>query len=94
MVSEEAEQRPLTIEDMLSRRIELRRQHEREMGITHRDGVPWHDAPIPRRLHRCTPQTTALNLRGGERIYRCACGAIALDEPRYWMERNSSRKER
>jgi hypothetical protein len=51
------------------------------------DGVPWYEAPIPKRLHRCWPQTKGrynyLTL-----VERCACGSIRRpDGP--WIERNS-----
>ena len=51
------------------------------------DDVPWWDAPVPRRWHRCRVQTTGAT----ERLVlvdRCACGAIRLDS-HYWMNRNS-----
>ena len=43
---------------------------ERELGISHRDGVPWWEAPIPSRFHRCSAQTVSL-VQG---VARCACG--------------------
>jgi hypothetical protein len=48
-------------------------------GITdaeHLDGIPWYDAPIPRRWHRCKAQT-----RGWYKldyVERCACGATYI----------------
>jgi hypothetical protein len=42
--------------------------------VRHRNNLPWYDAPLPRRWHRCRPQTDGwLNLT---RVQRCACGAI------------------
>lgn len=63
------------------------------LTVTHLDGVPWHQAPTPRRLHRCSARTTGwLNLL--DRVDRCACGAIRV-QPAFarkssrWRERNS-----
>lgn len=63
------------------------------VDVTHRDGVAWFDAPIPRRWHRCSPQTKGwhnLTL-----VLRCACGAIGGYEygRLVWDERNSRRKD-
>jgi len=56
--------------------------------MTHRDDVPWWEAPIPRRLHRCSAQTTGwrniLDL-----VERCACGGIRFDGHGRWLDRNS-----
>lgn len=53
------------------------------------NGVWWHKAPLPRRWHRCTPQTRAtLN---GLRVERCACGATRLDG-HAWIERNTRKR--
>lgn len=56
----------------------------------HFDGIPWHEAPIPRRLHRCKVQTAGTLV--GSEIDRCACGGIRWDNG-IWFERNSRRKE-
>lgn len=56
--------------------------------VEHLDGVPWHEAPIPRRWHRCRAQTTAWDR--GRRVLRCACGAYGLGFPPRWTDRNSS----
>jgi hypothetical protein len=55
----------------------------------HRDGLWWHEAPLPGRLHRCTPWTWAID--GSTVVRRCACGSISLNG-RNWSERNSRRK--
>jgi hypothetical protein len=62
-------------------------------GITtlDRDGVNWHDAPLPRRWHRCRAQTIGV-LDDGVRIDRCACGATGIDDG--WIGRNESRRRR
>jgi hypothetical protein len=76
--------------------------------VRHRDGVPWNEAPIPRRLHRCSVQTSGWTGPAGlTQILRCACGAIAdgidvkaaravrpswLAEQRCWKERNQRRR--
>jgi hypothetical protein len=62
------------------------RDIDAELGISHRDGVWWHDAPIPRRWHRCTPWTRSLLAD------RCACGAIRT--PFGWTDKNSRRRKR
>lgn len=58
--------------------------------LEHRDGIDWYHAPLPRRWHRCTPQS-----RGwfkDHAVLRCACGAIATSDcGLFWMERNSRR---
>lgn len=60
----------------------------------HRDGIPWHNAPIPHRWHRCKTWTTG-STRNLALVERCACGAIRLDgEGHPWMDRNSRRKPR
>lgn len=46
----------------------------------HRDGIPWTDAPKPRRFHRCTAWTTA-GFRSFHVVERCACGAIRVGTP-------------
>jgi hypothetical protein len=52
----------------------------------HRHGVWWYKAPVPRRLHRCTPWTSGwIN---GYWIDRCACGSVRRDDGP-WLERNS-----
>lgn len=56
----------------------------------HVDGIPWHDAPVPPRLHRCKPQTKGW-VNFFTQVDRCACGAIRMDGGR-WMERNARRK--
>lgn len=54
---------------------------------THFHGIPWWDAPKPRRFHRCRPQTEGC-MNYFTVIQRCACGAISIDGQR-WMNRNS-----
>ncbi len=58
----------------------------------HRDNIPWYDAPIPRRWHKCAPWTSGVT-RNLNTVDRCACGAIRLGAGRPWMERNSRRQE-
>lgn len=58
----------------------------------HRNGVPWNAAPLPRRLHRCTPQTWG-HIGWFRDVQRCACGAArelgSLGHG--WRGRNSRR---
>ena len=56
----------------------------------HVDGVSWLDAPIPRRFHKCEPQT--IGRHNGRVISRCACGASRLDEFA-WFNKNSRRQK-
>jgi hypothetical protein len=58
--------------------------------MIHKDGVPWWDAPLPRRWHRCWPQTTGWV--GMTRTQRCACGAMRTGFDRGWSFRNETRK--
>lgn len=79
---------PLSLDDIERMWNEARERAERKMGMEHIDGVPWYDAPKPRRWHRCWVQTSAYVQF--DRVERCACGAIR--NPRFgsrWAERNS-----
>jgi hypothetical protein len=64
--------------------------------IRHHNDIPWYDAPIPRRWHKCKPQTWGWI----EFTYveRCACGAINMptiaDPHPYWLDRNSRRPDK
>jgi len=55
--------------------------------VEHRDDVPWWEAPIPWRWHRCRKQTRGIV--DGRTIYRCPCGAINVGG--FWMEKNARR---
>ena len=58
--------------------------------IEHRDGVPWHDAPVPRKWHRCSAQSWGwVGSYGLRYVERCACGAIRLHKKHPWDERNT-----
>lgn len=58
--------------------------------VRHRGGVWWHEAPLPRRWHRCRPQTVGwVNLFTW--VERCACGAIKVDNG-VWHNKNQTRK--
>jgi len=54
--------------------------------ISHLGGVPWFEAPRPRRWHRCRPQSEGWI--DGEFIQRCACGGISFDRDGIWIKRN------
>jgi hypothetical protein len=60
-------------------------------GLYNLGGVPWWEAPIPRRWHRCKPQTKGWS---GRMVFRCACGASAVDDTRHWFDRNQRRRGR
>lgn len=69
---------------------------DRSVELHHLDGVKWHDAPIPRRWHRCWVQTYGytgwFNL-----VERCACGAIRVAAPvlgqSRWRDKNSRKRK-
>lgn len=56
------------------------------------DGIVWHQAPVPRRWHRCWPQSRG-QYKYTTLIERCPCGAVRLDGARWWIKKNSRRKE-
>lgn len=65
-------------------------------AIEHFDGIPWYDAPIPRRWHRCKPQSRTCfdaGWAGRDAIERCACGAIRYQRG-VWIRRNDRRRGR
>lgn len=57
--------------------------------VEHLDGVWWHEAPLPRRWHRCSTQTVGHAY--GKLVERCACGAIRFDEG-LWRDKNARRR--
>ena len=58
--------------------------------MEHRDGIPWHDALIPPRFHRCYAHTSGWV--GFDKVLRCSCGAIRNTRFHGWLEKNSRRK--
>ena len=49
--------------------------------VLHKDGVPWYQAPAPRKKgHQHDAQTTS------NRIDRCACGALRFFDDSVWIE--------
>lgn len=63
--------------------------------MKHLGGVPWHEAPLPPRVHRCWAQTDG-RINYFEQVQRCACGGIRTSAVKGsdWFERNSRRKDR
>jgi hypothetical protein len=57
-----------------------------QANVENVNGVWWNHAPIPRRWHRCQPQTRGW-VNGFDLIERCACGAARRNGGR-WRERN------
>jgi hypothetical protein len=55
-------------------------------------GVNWYDAPVPRRWHKCKPQTKAFIAERGWYVERCACGAIRHERDG-WLDRNTKRRK-
>jgi hypothetical protein len=70
--------------------------------LMHRNGIPWWEAPLPRRLHRCTPWTTGsleqltiLTIPARTAVVsRCACGAVRVAGDHRWQQRNERRWRR
>lgn len=60
--------------------------------INHVHGIPWYEAPIPRRWHKCRPQTTGW-VGYFTPVLRCACGAIKYDRDK-WRNKNTRKKEK
>jgi hypothetical protein len=78
-------------------------REDKGLRVRHLDGVPWYDAPVPPKRHRCFAQTIGeeSDLIGTHTtIERCPCGGInmirwsdiAIGRPGsfdHWMERNT-----
>lgn len=57
----------------------------------HRGGVPWDEAPLPPRWHRCYPHSGVWHHTEMETwLERCPCGGRRI-EGRPWTARNSCR---
>lgn len=59
--------------------------------VEHVDGIPWYDASIPRKIHRCKPQTRGY-YNWVNYVERCACGAIRLYKNDRWIDKNSRKR--
>jgi hypothetical protein len=53
-------------------------------------GVMWGEAPLPRWLHRCRPQTRGM--MGADYVERCNCGAHG--DGKTWAGKNETRRGR
>lgn len=51
------------------------------IATEHRDGIPWHEKPIPFAFHRCKAQTW--EVIGIIRVETCACGATRSTDVRF-----------
>lgn len=68
-----------------------------ERRSAHRDGLWWQEAPLPPRLHRCTPWSRLYD--AGLHMYwlHCACGATSREDwvgfftKHGWLHKNSRR---
>jgi hypothetical protein len=69
------------------------RRIERDLGIVHKDGVPWHEAEEPPWDHECWPQTRGF-IHRFELVERCPCGGVRIDGYGPWIEVNQTRKHR
>lgn len=54
--------------------------------LRHRDGLAWHDAPVPPPDHVCWTQTSGWI--GLNQYERCACGAVRRNGLEWW-DRNT-----
>jgi hypothetical protein len=63
-----------------------------ELGFVHKNHMWWHQAPLPRRWHRCTVWSSG-PVRGRV-VQRCACGGIRWLGESTWIERNSRRRDK
>lgn len=61
--------------------------------VTTRKGVLWHDAPLPRRGHRCKTWTVGKTW-DNQRVDYCACGAVRMNDTGPWLKRNSRRDQK
>jgi hypothetical protein len=60
----------------------------------HRDGVSWHEAPLPPARHPCWPQTIGVYATSGRGFERCPCGAVRAERRvSPWRRRNERRRE-
>lgn len=75
-------------ESPVSQWVEGYRSEDGKVETHHLDGVEWWNAPVPRRWHRCAPQTRGW-INYFSLVERCACGAIRLDGRTHWMDRNN-----
>ena len=66
------------------------RSEDLSTEIHNRDGVSWLQAPRPRRLHLCRPQTIGW-MYYFTNIRRCPCGAVSINGGQ-WRGRNSRRR--
>lgn len=76
--------------DTIAQELDVRYRIEPEGGIGHSGNVRWDEAPIPKRWHKCFPQTTSGEYGMG--AARCACGAVKFSIFGRWSEKNSRRK--
>lgn len=66
--------------------------------MEHFHGVPWHEAALPRRWHKCFPQTVGwVGYYGLTPVHRCACGATRTN-PGFladtgWQSKNERRRQ-
>lgn len=68
------------------------REDANRCGPFHRDGTWWYDAKLPRRWHKCQPQTIGL-IGGSSIVERCACGGVRYHGDTFWIERNNRRRD-
>jgi len=68
---------------------------QRYPNLQHRNGIPWDEAPLPRRIHRCRTQTTGTYDRWHQMFDWCACGAkrkLGSFGRGYWYGKNARRR--
>ena len=67
------------------------RNSETGEWVGDKDGIGWHEAPLPRRWHLCRPQTFGFVSKSY--IERCACGGMWTLDGGGWTHKNSRRKK-
>lgn len=62
--------------------------------VFHLDGIPWNEAPVPRRWHRCWIQTWGYaGVTFHPIVNRCPCGATRFPTiSEHWSDRNTRRR--
>lgn len=68
------------------------RSDDGTVELEHLDGVPWWEASVPRRWHRCRVQSRG-HISLSDYVERCACGAIRRGGDRPWLNKNERGKK-
>lgn len=63
---------------------------EYDINSEHREGIMWHEAVLPFRLHRCRAQSSGWV--NDYLVDRCSCGALRVDL-QHWNFKNERRRK-